>query len=106
MADSAYVLVELRDTPGAQAVARRAGALLLSRRLSFWRAPARSLPALRRLGLVRAWEAEVPRRRLGHLAAGDELLPTQWWIARIGAERAEPPGPGLPLTVIDSGLDL
>ena len=33
-------------------------------------------------------------------------MPTEWWIPHIGADRWVPPGPGVPLTVIDSGLDL
>lgn len=42
----------------------------------------------------------------GHISAGDPLLPEQWWLAPVGADRAEPPGPGRPVTVIDTGVDL
>jgi hypothetical protein len=36
----------------------------------------------------------------------DPLVPTEWWRAAVGADRATPPGPGKPVTVIDSGIDL
>ena len=30
----------------------------------------------------------------------------QWWPSFVGLDRAEPPGPGKPLTIIDTGVDL
>jgi len=30
----------------------------------------------------------------------------EWWPSFVGLDRAEPPGPGKPLTVIDTGVDL
>jgi subtilisin family serine protease len=30
----------------------------------------------------------------------------EWWRAAIGADRVDPPGPGKPVTVVDSGLDI
>jgi Subtilase family len=40
----------------------------------------------------------------GRLA--DEPLQSQeWWLHDIGADQATPPGPGVPLTIIDSGVD-
>ena len=51
-----------------------------------------------------------PDRVLGRsslrFTSGDSWLPQEWWLARVGADRAEPPGPGKPVTVIDSGLDM
>jgi subtilisin family serine protease len=35
----------------------------------------------------------------------DPLQPQQWWLADIGADRATPPGPGVPITIVDSGVD-
>ena len=35
----------------------------------------------------------------------DPLQPQEWWLAAIGADRATPPGPGVPITVVDSGAD-
>jgi subtilisin family serine protease len=41
------------------------------------------------------------------LAAGeDPLLADEWWRPVVGADRAAPPGPGRPLTIIDTGVDL
>jgi subtilisin family serine protease len=37
--------------------------------------------------------------------AGDPLQPQEWWLAAIGADPAAAPGPGIPITVIDSGVD-
>ena len=61
-----------------------------------------------RAGLVRSVS---PDRRTHALRAlnvyTDPLVPYQWWIPAIGADRrGDPPGPGAPLTVIDSGLDV
>ena len=30
----------------------------------------------------------------------------EWWPSFVGLDRAEPPGPGKPLTIIDTGVDL
>jgi hypothetical protein len=54
---------------------------------------------------VRAAEPDLPVTLFNHTASGDPLLPTQWWVPVVGADRAEPPGPGKPVTIIDSGLD-
>ena len=45
--------------------------------------------------------AAAPGRISGEPAQGQE-----WWLAAIGADRATPPGPGVPLTVVDGGLDV
>ena len=37
--------------------------------------------------------------------AGDPLESQEWWLARIGADPAAAPGPGLPITIVDSGVD-
>ena len=40
----------------------------------------------------------------GRLA--DEPLQSQeWWLHDVGADQATPPGPGIPLTIVDSGVD-
>lgn len=87
-----------------------AGGKPVSRRFGIWRlqrpAAERVLPALRGAALVRAFEPDRPVETFHHVTPGDPLVPTEWWIRMIGADRAEPPGPGKPVTVIDSGLDL
>jgi subtilisin family serine protease len=29
----------------------------------------------------------------------------EWWLSHVGADRATPPGPGVPVTIVDSGID-
>ena len=95
---------------------RRAGAELISPPLQIWRLPTaqarRLLPKLVRVGAARSAQPDLPLdsslwRSLGlsNLLA-EPLVSTEWWIPHIGADRWNPPGPGVPLTVIDSGLDL
>jgi hypothetical protein len=89
---------------------------LISPPLELWRLPSaqarRLLPRLLEAGDVRS---VTPDRALdASLWSGlglftyltDPLVPTEWWISRIGGDRWQPPGPGVPLTVIDSGLDV
>lgn len=38
-------------------------------------------------------------------SADEPLQAQEWWLAHIGADRATPPGPGVPLTIVDSGVD-
>ena len=83
---------------------RPAGATRVARTLPIWRLASRQ--ALR--SAPRA-EVVVPDRFIptsNHFAAGDPLVPQQWWINAIGASGLEPPGPGRPVTVIDTGTDL
>jgi subtilisin family serine protease len=52
-----------------------------------------------------------PSKPLHVLAAAvdqdtDPLLPFEWWRAAIGADQLDSPGPGKPVTVVDSGLDI
>jgi hypothetical protein len=64
------------------------------------------VPQLRRAGLVVAAEPDRVVATTSHTAPTDELFPHQWWFSRVGADRAEPPGRGRPVTIIDSGLDV
>ena len=36
----------------------------------------------------------------------DPLQGQEWWLHDIGADQAAPPGPGVPLAIVDSGLDV
>ena len=38
-------------------------------------------------------------------AYSDPLAPQEWWLSRIGADQATPPGPGVPIAIVDSGVD-
>ena len=105
-----FAVVEVTGGRQAEVALALAGGKPVSRRFGIWRvrtpAATRILPALRAAGLVRAAEPDRPVRVFSHVTSGDPLVPTQWWIQMIGADRVEPPGPGKPVTVIDSGLDL
>jgi hypothetical protein len=111
LTEETHALVRLaRDAPPpARQALRRAGGELVAERLGVWRLPApaagRLAPALALSGAAIDFEPDRKRQRLDHLAAGDPLLPQQWWIERVGADRVEPPGPGVPVTVIDGGVD-
>jgi Subtilase family len=77
------------------------GASLLSRRLRIWRVPSRLLPALVRRGVVDVVERDEPARLYA-----EPLQSTEYWRPLIGADSAVPPGPGKPITVLDTGIDL
>ncbi len=99
-------LVQLRPGQGAD-LARRAGGTELVRELRIWRVPASGVPALRRAGVLRLSQPErLLFRRAAGAEASDPLVPTEWWRAAIGADRVAAPGPGKPVTVVDSGLDI
>jgi subtilisin family serine protease len=106
----AVALVSVSAGSRAEVALDLAGGEPVSRRFGVWRlrtpAAARILPVLRRAGLLRAVEPDRAVRTFSHIASGDPLVPAEWWIPMIGADRAEPPGPGKPVTIIDSGLDL
>ena len=108
---SRYTLVGLDSTPSAldTFALRAAGARLVSRPLNIWRVRStvakRLLPGLRATGNLEAAEPDLRFRTFDHLAQGDPLIPQEWWIPVVGTDRAEPPGPGIPITVLDTGLD-
>ena len=96
-------LVLARDAQAAAAI-RRAGGVRIARSLPVWRLPSRS--ALRVAPLADLVEPDRFIATATHFSSGDPLVPTQWWIAPIGAGTVEPPGPGKPVTVVDTGVDL
>lgn len=81
---------------------------LVSRRLRLWRVPSataqRILPRLLSRGVVEAVEPEQPVTPLA--AKADPLVGLEWWRPVVGADRATPPGPGVPVTILDTGLDV
>jgi hypothetical protein len=107
----AAVLVQLAVPGGGfSPQLRAADARLVSPALNVWRVEAAHakhvVAALRAEGLLARAE---PDRRLvpfTHLSSGDPLLPQEWWIHDVGDDQAEPPPPGVPVTVVDTGLDL
>jgi subtilisin family serine protease len=111
---SGSFLVELDRVraPLAEPLLRAAGGVLLSRDLRLWRVPTRGLrpiaTRLRRAGLVRALEPDRVLEAESQTADvfTDPLYPSVWWRGDVGADAAEAPGPGKPVTVVDSGLDV
>jgi hypothetical protein len=64
-----------------------------------------AVPALRRAGVV--VRAEPERLLVRTTAARDDATAdTEWWRTAIGADAAPAPGPGKPVTIVDSGLDI
>jgi subtilisin family serine protease len=47
----------------------------------------------------------VPVGRLALLAAATVLQSTGWWSQDVGADQSVPPGPGVPIVIVDSGVD-
>jgi len=96
-------LVQARN--GAAPVFRAAGGDQLAPQLRLWRVPGDAVPKLRHAGVV--FHAEPERMLVGNTAALDEpLAGGEWWRAAIGADAVQPPGPGKPVTIVDSGLDI
>jgi Subtilase family len=106
-------LVQLRPDASFEAdvLVRQSGATLVSERLRIWKITGASQQRLiRHLLRSHAIRAIEPDHRLLVSArptpADDPLTPTQWWVSVIGADQATPPGAGVPVTDVDSGLDL
>ena len=103
-------LVQLNWTdPGKGArLARAAGGTELAHELRIWRVPSSAVADLRRAGVVRISRKErlLPTLATSLQLATDPLVPFEWWRAAVGADQVDPPGPGKPVTVVDSGLDL
>ena len=88
----------------------RAGAREVDAGLRLWRLDAglaaSAVPALRaRHALVFA-----QKERTYSVAATtdtpDPLQGDEWWLSQIGTSGLTPPGPGVPVTIVDSGLDV
>ncbi len=110
LAASEDALVALKDDAHAAQLVRARGGRLVSRELRIWslsgRAAARLVPELERRGVLRY--AEPSRRRDSFVRFTDPLSTPDlsYHLRTIGADRVEPPGPGFPITILDSGIDL
>ena len=102
-------LVQLRA--GAPRSAARtlaaAGATLVVPTLRLWRLPsgrgARALQVLRAAGLFTFVEREHVYR-VAAATVDEPLQSTEWWRAAVRVDGLTPPGPGVPLTIVDSGV--
>jgi subtilisin family serine protease len=101
---TALVQIDSAHTRAAAPLLRQAGGTEIGPELRIWRVPAAAVPALRRAGVV---GFSQPERMLTSKAVpADPLVDEQWWRGSVGADRATPPGPGKPVTIVDSGLDV
>jgi hypothetical protein len=112
LGDFGHTMLGVRADARAERLLAANGATIVAPDLHIWRLPSgtaqRLIPRLRRQGALRFAEPDRPVARNSHLPGTDPLAapPIGWHLYRIGADRAEPPGPGVPLTIIDSGLDV
>jgi hypothetical protein len=107
-ADSANVALE--PNAAAARLVRARGGRLISPLLRIWRlsgpAAARLVPELDRLGALRYAEPSRPRDSLARFTDPLATPELGFHLRAIGADRAEAPGPGFPITLLDSGLDI
>lgn len=111
LSEHRFTLLGLEAVPVAERLVADRDGTIVAPELHIWRLRSpeaqRLIPRLRRMGALRYAEPDRPVFRQGHLTGGDPLAAPAvgWHHYRVGADRAEPPGPGVPITVIDSGLD-
>jgi hypothetical protein len=105
----AMVQVAGNGSPSVEARLRRAGGKEVSARHGIWTIPSdaaqRLVPGLAVAGAITDVEADPPRYAAARLEVTDPLFALEWWLPRVGAASVASPGPGRPVTVIDSGLD-
>jgi subtilisin family serine protease len=89
---------------------QQAGASLISSTLQLYRLDDVSAAAvLPRIRFCHAVRFAIPDRPAGTLSVTDStdpLVPTEWWRAAVGVTDLTPPGPGTPVTIVDSGVDV
>jgi hypothetical protein len=99
-------LVQLKAGKGDR-LATQVGGTELVPELRLWRVPSDGVRSLQRAGVVRHAQPErLLVRTSAATEATDPLVPMEWWRPVIGADLVEAPGPGKPVTIVDSGLDI
>jgi hypothetical protein len=109
-ASHALLGLERPHAAAARPLLRRAGGVELSHRLAIWRVSRdgarRLIPRLAKAGWLREFQADRVLSPAAASTAGGALASFGWWYSRVGADRAASPTAGVPVTVIDSGLDV
>ena len=104
-----FVLVALYRGSGAEPLVEAAGGKLVSERLALWRMPGAAAGELVEQlvvrGALRYVEPDQAMTRIAGLPAEPFIGDQGWWLAAIGADLVDPPGPGVPVTIVDTGLD-
>jgi len=93
----------------AKALIRGAGGRLISQTLRIWLVPPATrsiLPVLIRRDALIGLERNRSLRRSATFAFSDPLWQYEWWRSAVGAEAAPPLPAGIPLTILDSGVDV
>jgi hypothetical protein len=110
LADYRFSLLGLEADPAAERLVADHGGTIVSPELHIWRLPSSAaihlIPALRQTRALRYAEEDGPVFRHGHLVDPLAMPTVGWHHYRVGADRSEPPGPGVPVTIIDSGIDM
>jgi hypothetical protein len=103
------VQVGLADDCRVAPLLLRAGATRVASELGVWMLPtAEAGPVTAALRDAGALLHAQPDRLLGGLQVvqpTDPLVPEEWWRATVRADQLEPPGPGKPVSIVDSGID-
>ena len=110
-APSPAMLVELtRADPSSLQGLHAAGAVRIASNPAIWRLPAstatRVLTRLEQAHLVRSLARDRLLAPAGAVVSAIGPPGTEWWRAALDADGLKPPGPGRPVTVVDTGLDL
>ena len=91
------------------ALLERAGAQEIDAKLRLWRLDhddaERLLPGLEARGSLAFSQVEQTYDVAATTDTPDPLQGDEWWLAQIGVDGVTPPGPGIPVTIVDSGLD-
>ena len=88
-------------------LARSAGGTEIAPEVRIWSVPTYAVADLRRARVVQLSRPDRQLPTMGSLeTATDPLLYQEWWRAAVGADRVDAPGPGKPVTVVDSGVDM
>ena len=89
---------------------RGAGASTVAASLRLYRldsaAAARVLPRVRACHALRFTAPDAVAGTMSVTDFTDPLIATEWWRAAIGVVDLSPPGPGKPITIVDSGVDV